>query len=84
MTKVVDIQVCGSHISHNLEDMCKEYLECLKSEFYPPLKLNFAIILSNGETKHITIRQEDEGMVAYGDFEGLSNFLEWAKGRNKL
>jgi len=42
-------------------------------------KMNFAIKLPDGKVKYITIRDEDEETVAYGDFEGLPSALDYAK-----
>lgn len=75
---VTEIQVCGGRIFNNLEEACKDYLQCLK-EGIDREKLNFSITLPNGEIKHITIRQEDGQIVAYGDFQGLPSFLDYAK-----
>ena len=80
MATVREIQVCGGRVCNNLEVACEEYLRCLR-EGTDREKINFLIILSNGEHKSITIRQEDERVVAYGNFEGLPNALEWAQGK---
>jgi len=53
-----------------LSDTCLEYLQNV-AEGTDRAKINFSITLSNGIVKHITIRQEDDRVVAYGDFEGL-------------
>ena len=42
-------------------------------------KLNFTIKLPDGTIKSITIRDEDDQTVAYGDFEGLPDFLDYSK-----
>jgi len=44
-----------------------------------PLKASFEIKLSNGTTRTITIRDEDHHTVAYGDFDGLGSFLDYAQ-----
>ena len=75
---VRDIQVCGGRIFSNLEDAVRDYLKCL-DDGIDREKLNFSILLPNGETKHITIRQEDNQIVAYGDFDGLPNALSYAR-----
>lgn len=75
---VTDIQVCGGRLFANLEEACKDYLQCLK-DGVDREKLNFRIVLSSKEVKHITIRQEDNQLVAYGDFEGLPSMLDYAK-----
>jgi len=75
---VTEIQVCGGRLFNNLEEACKDYLHCLEDGIDRE-KLNFAIVLPNKETKHITIRQEVGEIVAYGDFEGLTNHLDYAR-----
>ena len=75
---VSEIQVCGGRLFNNLEEACRDYLQCL-AEGIDREKLNFSIALPNGELKHITIRQEEKRVVAYGDFEGLPSFLEYAR-----
>ena len=80
MATVRDIQVCGSRMYKNLYDAVVEYMRCVSYGF-DRAKFNFAIILSSGEIKHITIRQEDDRVVAYGDFDGLPNALGWAQGK---
>jgi len=47
-------------------------------------ELHFTIKLPNGEITHITIRDEGNGTVAYGDFEGLSSFFFRLKGMKML
>ena len=79
MATVREIQVCGGRIHTNLREACQDYLQCL-SDGVDRKKINFAIVLKDGTVKHITIRQEDDDMAAYGDFEGLPNFIEWAQG----
>lgn len=75
---VTEVQVCGGRIFNNLEEACKDYLQCL-SEGIDREKLNFGITLPSGEVKHITVRQEGDQIVAYGDFQGLPSFLNYAK-----
>ena len=70
MATVTEIQVCGGSIYKMLSDACLEYLQNV-AEGTDRAKINFSITLSNGIVKHITIRQEDDRVVAYGDFEGL-------------
>jgi len=85
MTKatVIGIQVGGLDNYHNLENACKgyiEYLENCATYLIPPrTKIQFAIQTPDGGTKYITIRDEDEETVAYGDFEGLPSFLDYSK-----
>ena len=75
---VNQIQVCGRRLHKMLSDACLDYLKCI-AEGTDREKMNFSITLPNGEIKHITIRQEDDEVVAYGDFEGLPNVLEYAR-----
>jgi len=63
---VKEIQVCGGRLFNNLEEACKDYLRCLEVGT-DRKKFNFTIVLPNGEVKHITIKQENDQMVAYGD-----------------
>ena len=78
MAKVKEIQVCGSRIATMLSDACLNYIEDIAQGTDRP-KLNFTVVLDDGSIKHITFRQEDGGIEVYGDFEGMPNFLEWAK-----
>ena len=71
---VTEIQVCGSPICNSLTEACKVFLK----EQGPP-KLHFTIRLPNGEVKHIVIRDEDDCTVAYGDFRGLPDFLQYSQ-----
>jgi len=75
--KVIEIQVCGGRLFNNLADACGNYLECLE-DHTDREKIHFCIELPDGLTKSITIRQEGNKMVAYGDFDGLPNFLDYA------
>lgn len=70
---VKEIQVGGVYDAVNLEDACNKFCDCPRS------KINFTIKLPNGEIKSITIRDEDDETVAYGDFEGLPSFLEYSR-----
>jgi hypothetical protein len=77
---VTEIQVGGFHTCHNLKDACEGYLSMLMNqEIMLKTKIHFTIQLPNGETKVITIRDEDNQTIAYGDFEGLPSFLDYAK-----
>jgi DNA invertase Pin-like site-specific DNA recombinase len=71
---VNEIQVNGGVIVHSLEEAITEY-----HKNHDSFKLHFLITLPNGETKSITIRQEQSLTVAYGDFEGLPNFIEYSQ-----
>ena len=80
MATVKEIQVCGGKIHKTLSEACLSYLESVANGTDRE-KINFATLLTNGETKHITIRQEDNRVIAYGDFDGLPNALEYAQGK---
>ena len=80
MATVKEIQVCGGKLCTTLEEACQEYLMRL-SQGTDRAKLNFAIVLATGKVKGITIRQEDDRVAAYGDFDGLPDALEWAQGK---
>ena len=80
MAMVKEIQVCGRKVHEMLSEACLDYLECIANGTDRE-KISFVVILANGETKHITIRQEDNRVVAYGDFDGLPNALEYAQGK---
>lgn len=73
---ITKIQVGGQRIVRSLDEACVEYVLMVE-----PLraKITFIIKLPNGETRHITIRDEDGQTVAYGDFGGLPSFLDYAK-----
>lgn len=72
---VKQIQVGGICEAKSLEEACEKYTQptIMRSKIY------FLIKLPNGEEKSITIRDEDDETVAYGDFEGLPSFLDYAK-----
>ena len=76
---VTEIQVGGVWTENSLEDAVHRYLAMLLSEGGYRTKMIFAIKLPSGETKQITIRDEDGETVAYGDFEGLPTFLDYSK-----
>ena len=78
MTKVKEIKICGDIVSNRLYNACREYVGAIKLGTDKP-ELNFTIQLDNGEVKHITFRQMDDGIQVYGDFTGMPNALEWAK-----
>ena len=75
---VREIQVGGFHTCHSLEDMCEEYLDMIRHPAHRS-KVIFVIELPNKEVKQITIRDEDTETVAYGNFEGLPDMLDYAK-----
>jgi len=72
IAKVLEIQVGGSKICRTLLSACLEYPNC------PRTKMHFTIELPNGEHKAITIRDDADGVVAYGNFDGLPSFLDYA------
>jgi len=72
---VKEIQVGGFYGAKSLEDACEKYSHM---ESGRP-KIIFLIKCTDGELRQITIRDEDNQTVAYGDFEGLPSFLEYAK-----
>ena len=76
---VVDIQVGGFWTEHSLKGATHRYIAMLNGEEGYRAKMIFAIRLSSGEIKLITIRDEDDETVAYGDFEGLPSFLDYSK-----
>ena len=80
MAKVKEIQVCGSDLFTDLYCACENYIQVV-NDGVDREKLNFSIELKDGQVKHITIRQTEDGIVAYGDFEGLPNALEWSQGK---
>ncbi len=71
--KVLEIQVGGGELVKSLREACLEYPNC------PRTKIHFVIELPDGREKCITIRDEDDGVVAYGNFEGLPTFLDYCK-----
>lgn len=81
MVKVVEIQVGGVWVCHTLEEAVKEYQRMLNEVEGYRAKINFTIELPDGQVKSITIRDDDEETIAYGDFEGLPSFLDWANER---
>uniref|UniRef100_A0A6H1ZF01 Uncharacterized protein n=1 Tax=viral metagenome TaxID=1070528 RepID=A0A6H1ZF01_9ZZZZ len=76
---VKEIQVGGDIILTNLEDACEEYCGMLFRQDAPKTKIHFTIEMPDGSIKGITIRDTDGETVAYGDFEGLPSFLDYAK-----
>ena len=77
------IQVGGGRICQTLEDACAGYnemmIESLEEGLQPRTKILFAIQCPDGQTRQITIRDEDGEVVAYGNFEGLPSVLGYAK-----
>jgi phosphosulfolactate synthase (CoM biosynthesis protein A) len=76
MARVQEIQVCGGGITDRLYNACSEYIRQVNNDI-DRQKLNFTVVLDNGETKHITFRQMEDGIHVYGDFEFMPNALEW-------
>lgn len=79
IARVKEIQVCGGRLFTMLSDACLEYVQCI-AQGIDREKINFSVVLPDGQTKHITFRQEGDGIVVYGDFEGLPSILDYAKG----
>lgn len=78
LAKIREIQICGGRLFTNLHWACQGYIEDINSGI-DRRKLNFSIVLPNGQVKHITFRQEDEDIIVYGDFEGLASVLDYAE-----
>ena len=76
---VTEIQVGGGTICHSLEKACITFKGMVDAQECPRTKIRFGILLPNGQGKTITIRDEDGQTVAYGDFDGLPNFLDYAE-----
>lgn len=76
---VTHIQVGGGVYANSLEEACVEFLGMVSSSSGYRAKINFTIKLPDGTIKTITIRDEDEETVAYGDFAGLPDFLEYSR-----
>jgi hypothetical protein len=71
------IQVGGYHGCNSLKDMCEGYLDNCENQTSRD-KICFAIELENGETRQLTVRQEDSEIIAYGDFTELPSFVEYS------
>lgn len=77
---VKEIQVGGYNCFKSLHEACNDYVNSMKeSNCSMRPKIIFTIELPNGDIKQITIRDEEDQAVAYGDFEGLPDFLEYSK-----
>ena len=81
MTKAVvrEIQIGGLTVVNTpqFSDLVKAF-DWDSTEIIP-MKVAFTITLPNGRTKHLTIRQETDCMIVYGDFDGLPSFLDYAQ-----
>ena len=77
---VTSIQVGGAHNVSSLEEACRQYIKMVEtaSDGGYRAKIQFIIQLPK-DVKSITIRDEDDQTVAYGDFEGLPSFLDYSK-----
>jgi hypothetical protein len=74
MAIVTDIQVGGAMMCGSLEEACKEIKRG------GSIKIHFSILLPNGAQRTITIRDEDDRTVVYGNlWEALPDFLDYAK-----
>lgn len=76
---VFTIQVGGYKNCHTLKEACEEYLRMITNTEGYRDKISFAIHCNDGVTRFITIRDEDDKTVAYGDFKGIPDILEYAK-----
>lgn len=79
VTRVTSIQVGGGKIVGTLEEACREFIKLADANELFRAKLNFAIKTKDGNVKQITIRDDDDETVAYGDFAGLLTMLEYAQ-----
>ena len=77
--KVVSIQVGGVANVKSLEGACRELIRQAQEFEIRRTKICFVIKLPTGEQKQITIRDEDDETVAYGDLEGLPSMVDYAK-----
>lgn len=76
---VKEIQVGGSKIVYSLEEACEEYLRILRDTEFPlPPKIHFTISI-DGRVESITVRDVDTQVVAYGSFDGIPSFLDYAE-----
>ncbi len=71
---VEEIQVNGFCLSTTLPQVLKA-----PSLGEIPYKISFCIRCLDGKNRQITIRQEDSRIIAYGDFEGLIDFIQYAQ-----
>lgn len=76
---VKEIQVCGGTIFNNLYLACFDYVGLIGTGEIDREKIAFSIKLPSGEVKGITIRQEDNEIVAYGDFDELPSFFDYSE-----
>ena len=76
---VKQIQVGGIGIYHSLEAACSGFQRMINGTECYRTKMIFVIKLPDGSIRLITIRDDDNETVAYGDFEGLPSFLDYAK-----
>ena len=56
LAKVRDIQTNGLRICYTLKDVCRELLDPANENV--PEKMNIAVILQSGYTKHITLNSQ--------------------------
>lgn len=69
------IQIGGRYIIRSLRDMCNLYTQLDQKGALDRDKIHFCIRLPDGSHKHITVRQQDNGVIAYGDFDGLPSLM---------
>ena len=72
---VKEIQVGGIWTSWSLVEACRDFVNRHPTR----TKMIFVIELPNKEIRQITIRDEDDCTIAYGEFEGLPSMLDYAK-----
>lgn len=77
--KVVEIQVGGVANVNSLEGACRELIRQVREFEIRRTKICFVVELPTGEHKQITIRDEDDETIAYGNMEGLPSMLDYAK-----
>ncbi len=75
---VTEIQTGGVYNTTSLDDAIKVYHHDGKHNM-SIAKINFSIQLPDGTKRSITVRQEKDRVVAYGNFDGLESFIEYAE-----
>jgi len=66
---VKEIQIGGYEFAHSLELACGKYLDMIYSGRPYRSKMIFVIELPNGETKQITIRDEDDFLEKHDQWQ---------------
>lgn len=67
---VKEIQINGGLIVSDLDSAVK------RLSYEGPQKIHFCIEMPDGSLKGISFRQEGQEVLAYGDFEGLPDFID--------